>query len=314
MNQGDQTFISYSRADSEFALRLANDLRAAGVHIWLDQLDIAPGERWDREVELGLKTCRRMLIIISAASSKSENVQDEIGFAMQQNKLIIPVLHQVCDIPFRLQRLQYIDFTQDYARGLRQLLPVMKGTDAEVINSTGSFKRPDFNPPSSSQPQISSSEPAPKPASSFRKGLAIGGGTAILLFLLLVVWAVNTEDPTTPENQAAASASKPAASPQATITTATNQAALPKEHPCELEKSLHSDDNGVKDAITFTNKRSEPIKIFWLDNNGKRSLSGSLKQGETAEIEANNGDVWVITSKSGACIKILEGAGSAIIE
>ena len=312
MSQADQTFISYSRADSEFALRLANDLRAAGVHIWMDQLDITPGERWDREVELGLKTCRRMLIIISAASSKSENVQDEIGYAMQQNKLIIPVLHQVCDIPFRLQRLQYIDFTQDYARGLRQLLPAMEGTDAEVVKITGNFKRPEFNPPPPvTPPQITSSEPAPKPASAFRKGLAVGGGAVVLLLLLLVIWAANS-DSTTPEGQAAASASKPAESPQATA--ATKQTGLPKEHPCEIEKSLRSGNNGATDSITFTNKRSEPIKIFWLDNNGKRSLPTSLKQDEEVEIDASNSDFWVITSRSGACIKILEGHGSAIIE
>lgn len=30
-------FISYSREDSEFALKLAQDLRAAGAHIWMDQ-------------------------------------------------------------------------------------------------------------------------------------------------------------------------------------------------------------------------------------------------------------------------------------
>jgi hypothetical protein len=36
--------LSYSRIDSEFALKLARDLRSAGTDIWIDQLDIAPGE------------------------------------------------------------------------------------------------------------------------------------------------------------------------------------------------------------------------------------------------------------------------------
>jgi hypothetical protein len=43
-------FFSYSRQDSEFVLRLAKDLREAGAAIWLDQLDIEPGQRWDTTV------------------------------------------------------------------------------------------------------------------------------------------------------------------------------------------------------------------------------------------------------------------------
>lgn len=40
-------FFSYTRANSEFVLRLAKDLRASGVELWLDQLDIPAGARWD---------------------------------------------------------------------------------------------------------------------------------------------------------------------------------------------------------------------------------------------------------------------------
>ena len=51
-------FVSYSRHDADFALRLGRDLRAAGVNLWIDQLDIPPGGRWDREVERALKASR----------------------------------------------------------------------------------------------------------------------------------------------------------------------------------------------------------------------------------------------------------------
>ena len=46
-------FCSYSRADAAFALRLAEDLKAAGANVWMDQLDIEPGALWDRPVEEG---------------------------------------------------------------------------------------------------------------------------------------------------------------------------------------------------------------------------------------------------------------------
>lgn len=48
-------FISYSRRDKDFAVELARELRAAGYLVWLDQLDIPTGARWDDEVEKALR-------------------------------------------------------------------------------------------------------------------------------------------------------------------------------------------------------------------------------------------------------------------
>jgi photosystem II stability/assembly factor-like uncharacterized protein len=115
-------FISYSREDSEFALKLAEDLKAAGAAVWLDQLDIAPGERWARAVEEALNNCPRMLVILSPASVRSKNVEDEITYALDEGKSVIPVLYRECRIPFRLRALQHVDFRAAYDHGLKALL------------------------------------------------------------------------------------------------------------------------------------------------------------------------------------------------
>ena len=47
MEKQRRTFLSYSRANKDFAVRLARELKAEGFHVWLDQLDIPPGSRWD---------------------------------------------------------------------------------------------------------------------------------------------------------------------------------------------------------------------------------------------------------------------------
>lgn len=67
-------FISYAREDGEFALRLAQDLRAAGIAIWLDKLDIPSGARWDTAIQRALNDCASLLVILSPASASSENV------------------------------------------------------------------------------------------------------------------------------------------------------------------------------------------------------------------------------------------------
>lgn len=82
MAQALTAFFSYSRQDSEFALRLADDLRSAGAGVWLDQRDISPGVRWDSAVEAALKSCPRLLVILSPSSVNSTNVLDEVSFAL----------------------------------------------------------------------------------------------------------------------------------------------------------------------------------------------------------------------------------------
>jgi len=131
--QGTQAaFFSYSRDDSEFAIRLAGDLKAAGANVWMDQLDIEPGMPWDRAVENAVTVCPRMLVILSPTSVNSDNVRDEISFALSKGKRVIPVLYRECDVPFRLARLQHIDFRSDYTRGLKVLLKVLSAEQASV--------------------------------------------------------------------------------------------------------------------------------------------------------------------------------------
>jgi hypothetical protein len=114
------TFISYSRINKEFALKLARELKAAGFPIWLDQLDIPTGARWDDEIEKALRECGIFMVILTPASIASENAKDEIGYAIDHGKRILPVLLEDCEIPLRLRRFQYVDFTKmNYTEGVR---------------------------------------------------------------------------------------------------------------------------------------------------------------------------------------------------
>lgn len=129
--QSASAFFSYSRQDTEFAQRLAQDLRASGASVWLDQLDIRPGQRWDRTVQDALANCPRMLVVLSPSSVDSENVMDEVSFALERKKTVIPVLYRDCDIPFRLGRVQYIDFRVGYEKALKELVENLKDLEAE---------------------------------------------------------------------------------------------------------------------------------------------------------------------------------------
>jgi hypothetical protein len=108
-------FLSYSRRDQEFALRLAIDLRAAGAAIWMDQVDIRPSDRWDRTVEAAVRDCAGLVVVLSPNSAASDNVLDEVAVAFEAGKPVIPVLIETCQIPLRLARVHQIDARNDYA-------------------------------------------------------------------------------------------------------------------------------------------------------------------------------------------------------
>lgn len=69
------------------------------------------------------------------------------------------MLHEPCEIPLHLLRLQYVDFTRDYNKGLQRLLPVMKGTDSE-------------HKPNATQAAASTSTPAPSAQPAYTEPLA----------------------------------------------------------------------------------------------------------------------------------------------
>ena len=129
-------FFSYSRVDSSgFALKLANDLRNSDKNIWVDQLDIKGGEIWDVAIENALKTSDCILFIASKKSVISKNVLDEVYYALDINKPIIPVLTCNCEIPYRLRRLQYITFTGNYEDGFKHLLESLKEEEVHSISN-----------------------------------------------------------------------------------------------------------------------------------------------------------------------------------
>ena len=189
-------FFSYARADADFVLKLAKELRSAGENLWLDQLDIPAGERWDRSVEEALQACDRLLVILSPTSVDSHNVMDEVSYALEEGKQVLPVLHRDCKIPFRLRRVQYIDLTRDYDSGFDRLLNALK-VDPSVGRpeqaETQKQTTPDLKkPPDETQldPEAQAKDVPVRPRASRKRGLWSRGAITIGLLLALPIGAI----------------------------------------------------------------------------------------------------------------------------
>lgn len=116
-------FVSYSHKDEQFAKKLTTHLKAHHFNIWLDVFEIRAGSSWARQIGQALDDCNLMLLILSPESLVSENVEDEWNYYLDKKKPIIPIMYRACDIPYRLFKLQYIDFVNlPYGSALTQLI------------------------------------------------------------------------------------------------------------------------------------------------------------------------------------------------
>lgn len=133
MTTKKKIFISYSRADLDYIATLVDALREKGADVWFDK-NIRTGEQWDNTLEEQIKAADVFLIVMSKTSVASNNVKDEMSYAKSLGKIISPILIEQCEVPMRLARHQYVDFTQDFDWAVSKL---MEDLDAAEIGIPG---------------------------------------------------------------------------------------------------------------------------------------------------------------------------------
>ena len=114
----NKAFISYSRKDKTIAVKLHEDLEFRGLQTWLDLQDIPAGSQWSTEIEQAIVECPLFLLLLSPHAVVSEYVEKEYQFALEQQKTLLPILLQPCEIPAVINPIQYINL-QNYGDGFK---------------------------------------------------------------------------------------------------------------------------------------------------------------------------------------------------
>jgi len=119
-------FLSYSRFDGEaFARRLHDALEARfpPFFIWLDKIDLKPGQDWDEQIADAIRACDSLLFVMTHDSVNAQSTcKLEWTRALKYKKPIIPLLlHPDAELPFRLATRQYLDFTGEFDSALAKL-------------------------------------------------------------------------------------------------------------------------------------------------------------------------------------------------
>jgi hypothetical protein len=127
----NQCFLSYARPDRLAALRLYQELRRAGIPVWIDQESLRPGERWRVAIVRAIKESRYFVPLLSTNSvDRRGYFQREIREAVEilkefpeEDVYLIPVRLDDCrpEQP-ELAELNWVDLFPSWEDGLARLI------------------------------------------------------------------------------------------------------------------------------------------------------------------------------------------------
>ena len=121
----DGVFMGYSRSDEIFAIDVNDNLRANGINTWLDMTEIDTDTTWHHSVVQALHTCGLMVMILSPAALRSDDLHSELDWFLQKGKIVVPVLHENCDYRSLDLMCPPIDFRSDFGQGVQSLLQLL---------------------------------------------------------------------------------------------------------------------------------------------------------------------------------------------
>jgi hypothetical protein len=113
-------FLSHASEDGAWCERLAKRLRADGVRVWLDTWELQPGDKLADRINDGIERSRQTAVVWTPRYfaphkqwTKAEQWSRQYTDALGQNRLLIPLLREDCEIPALLTDLLLVDFRSD---------------------------------------------------------------------------------------------------------------------------------------------------------------------------------------------------------
>jgi hypothetical protein len=120
-------FLSHSSKDKGFVRRLAADLVAHGVKVWIDEQRILVGDSIPEKIAQGLAESDFFLIVVSHNSVESPWVKKELSSALvheieRRKVAVLPIKLDDARMPDSINDKHYADFRGSYDEGLKKLL------------------------------------------------------------------------------------------------------------------------------------------------------------------------------------------------
>ena len=125
-----EIFLSHNHRDRAWTERLGAQAAALGIKPYLAEHDLRPGPLLAEKVQAEIRRSAAVVVLISDNSVNAAYVQQEIGFALAQRKIVVPLVQQgiLVEALAMLQGVEYISFDfENPEEGLRGLNVALTG-------------------------------------------------------------------------------------------------------------------------------------------------------------------------------------------
>jgi len=110
-----KVFLSYANEDKEIAAGIKRFLEYFGATAFLAHEDIEFGEEWEREIFSALGSSHVLVAVLTSRAKESNYVNQEIGYALARDILILPFKVEVDPFGFT-SRIQAFKASYTYSR------------------------------------------------------------------------------------------------------------------------------------------------------------------------------------------------------
>lgn len=135
-------FLSYSRAQTPFVDRLADELEHSGYSLWLDYQSLVPARPWFQQIESWIDASDVVLLVVSKESITSKNVEPEWQRALERGKRILLLIFEAVPLPPGLQSYEWVDFRSHYKSAFQQMIDLIEHPKPTGVPPQAGFKAP----------------------------------------------------------------------------------------------------------------------------------------------------------------------------
>ena len=151
----NHAFISYVRDNADQVDRLANDLRKAGVEVWLDRTKIRPGAIWKSAIREAIRNGSSFIACFSHEyiARQRTYMNEELILAIEElrqrpinQEWFIPILFSPCIVPdleigagLTLRDFHQVELFHNWEEGIQQILRVISPSLMDFQESVEAF-------------------------------------------------------------------------------------------------------------------------------------------------------------------------------
>ena len=106
-----QLFISHASSDREWPRAFAEALKEHGLRVWIDELEIGPGELFEDAMASALRNSDVLVTVVDDTMRNAPTLYFELGAALGLGKRIVAIVPKDFDpsvLPIELRRRRYL--------------------------------------------------------------------------------------------------------------------------------------------------------------------------------------------------------------